>query len=67
VWTAFSRFSNEQRKDFEFMREKYGRVAINATDDIPQRSIVGSRPLDVARSFSSHDYLLRAAVPYDAE
>jgi hypothetical protein len=49
------------------MREKYGRVAINATDDIPQRSIVGSRPLDVARSFSSHDYLLRAAVPYDAE
>ena len=37
----------EQRKEFEFVREKYGRESINTENYIPYPSVVRSRPLDV--------------------
>src|SRR5258705_7956564 len=52
-----ARSIGEHRKGFEFVSEKYGRESINTEDYIPHPSVVRSRPLDVDRSCSSHDYL----------
>jgi len=42
-----ARSIGEQRKEFEFVSEKYGRKSINTEDYIPHPSVVRSRPLDV--------------------
>jgi len=54
-----ARSIGEQRKEFEFVSEKYGREAINTEDHIPHPSLVRSRSLDVDRRCLAHDYLLR--------
>ena len=57
-----ARSIGEQRKEFEFVSEKYGWESINTENYIPHPSVVRSRQLDVDRSCSSHDYLLRVVL-----
>jgi len=54
-----ARSIGEQRKEFEFVSEKYGREAINTEDHIPYPSLVRSRSLYVDRRYLSHAFPLR--------